>query len=147
MRYQGIEEALEQEGVYVSTTIGYSMWPMLRNRRDTIIVEPVDEEAGRLDTVLYQTKPDSYVLHRIIGEDGEQWIICGDNNTQKEWVDKKSIIGKLTAFYRGERYITVTGLWYRCYAHVWCDTVVVKSLVKLIMRYGHAVKVILNKKS
>ena len=34
-----IEQVLETEGVFVSTTVGTSMYPMLRNRRDTIVVK------------------------------------------------------------------------------------------------------------
>ena len=36
-----IEDALATQGMYVGTTVGVSMRPMLRNRRDTIIVEPL----------------------------------------------------------------------------------------------------------
>ena len=40
-----IEQVLETEGVCVSTTVGTSMYPMLRNRRDTIVVK---KAVGRL---------------------------------------------------------------------------------------------------
>ena len=33
-----IEDVIQKDGVYVSTTAGVSMYPMLRNRRDTIII-------------------------------------------------------------------------------------------------------------
>lgn len=63
----------------VSTTSGWSMYPLLRNRRDTIIVRrPADVHADgrprRHDVVLYHRPADpaagvreAYVLHRIIG--------------------------------------------------------------------------------
>lgn len=44
-----IEETLEKEGVYVSTTVGTSMYPMLRNRRDTIIISPCDTKLKKYD--------------------------------------------------------------------------------------------------
>lgn len=37
----GIQEILEEKGIFISTTVGVSMFPMLRNRRDTIVIEPV----------------------------------------------------------------------------------------------------------
>ena len=40
-----IEDVLAENGVFVSTTVGMSMYPMLRNRRDTIIIRPY---TGRL---------------------------------------------------------------------------------------------------
>ena len=45
-----IEEVFEKEGVFVSTTAGVSMYPMLRHRRDTIVIRPV---TGRNMIFLY----------------------------------------------------------------------------------------------
>lgn len=48
-----IEGVLARDGVWVSTTAGTSMWPMLRDRRDTVGVRPaevlLDECASALD--------------------------------------------------------------------------------------------------
>ena len=63
-----IEDALNEKGVYVSTTSGVSMYPMLRNRRDTIIVKPPTAPLKKYDVPLYR-RGDDYVLHRIIGKD------------------------------------------------------------------------------
>ena len=40
-----IEEVLEQKGIYVSTTAGVSMYPLLRHRKDTIVIHSAE---GRL---------------------------------------------------------------------------------------------------
>lgn len=34
----GIKEVLDSEGFYVGPPVGVSMWPMLRNRRDAIVL-------------------------------------------------------------------------------------------------------------
>ena len=47
-----IEDALNEKGVYVSTTSGVSMYPMLRNRRDTIIVKPPTAPLKKYDVPL-----------------------------------------------------------------------------------------------
>lgn len=59
-----IEEALESQGFYMSTTVGVSMFPLLRNRRDTILIRPVTEPLKKYDVPLY--KENNYVLHRIV---------------------------------------------------------------------------------
>ena len=79
-----IEDALNEKGVYVSTTSGVSMYPMLRNRRDTIIVKPPTAPLKKYDVPLYR-RGDDYVLHRIIGKDDRGYIICGDNCINKEY--------------------------------------------------------------
>lgn len=40
MGHNRIEEVLEKKGVYIGMTAGVSMYPMLRNKRDTIVVVP-----------------------------------------------------------------------------------------------------------
>ena len=60
-----IEDVLRQEGMYVSTTVGVSMFPMLRNRQDTIIVMPYEGRLKKYDVPLYKRGSD-YILHRII---------------------------------------------------------------------------------
>ena len=45
---KSVEEALRENGVYISTTSGVSMCPLFANRRDTVIISPVN---GRLKTV------------------------------------------------------------------------------------------------
>lgn len=60
-----IEEALESQGFYMSTTVGVSMFPLLRNRRDTILIRPVTEPLKKYDVPLYK-RGNNYVLHRIV---------------------------------------------------------------------------------
>ena len=53
-----IERQLAEQGFYVSTTVGCSMRPMLRNRRDRVIVLPIgDERLKKYDLPLYR-RPD-----------------------------------------------------------------------------------------
>ena len=115
-----IQEQLKAEGYYVSTTVGVSMWPMLRNRRDRVIIRPV--ESGRLsryDLPLYQRPDGKFVLHRIIGVKEDHYVIRGDNTYVKEHVPDAWIVGVMSEFYRGKRHITAESRRYRAYAAVW----------------------------
>lgn len=66
MRNTSLEEELRSGKTCVSTTVGDSMEPMLRNRRDTIIIEPVHGRLKRYDLPLYRRPDGKYVLHRIL---------------------------------------------------------------------------------
>ena len=48
-----IEDVLAKEGKYVGPTVGVSMLPMLKQRRDTIVVLPKTERLKPLDVALY----------------------------------------------------------------------------------------------
>ena len=106
-----IENQLAEQGYYVSTTVGWSMWPMLRNRRDRVIVLPVGKERlKKYDLPLYRRPDGKYVLHRIIGVRDGEYIIRGDNTYIKEHVPDEWVIGYVSEFYRANR---------RLYARLW----------------------------
>lgn len=115
-----LREQLEAQGFYVSTTVGMSMYPMLRNRRDRVVILPVGE--GRLrrgDLPLYVREDGKYVLHRIIAVKKDHYVIRGDNTYIKEYVREDQIIGVVSEFYRGEKHILATARGYRLYARLW----------------------------
>lgn len=115
-----IEEVLAQQGVYVSTTVGVSMCPMLRNRRDTIVVEPLHgRRLRRFEVPLYR-RGDDYVLHRCVEVHSDSYTMLGDNCLNKEPdIPDERVIGVLTGLYRGEKKIDMDGLPYRAYVRVW----------------------------
>lgn len=114
-----IEEVLEKEGVYVSTTVGVSMYPMLRDRKDTIIVSPCKGRLKKYDVPLYK-RGNAYVLHRIIEVKKDSYVIRGDNCMQKEYdITDEKILGVLTGFYRDDKEVNMNGLAYKCYARIW----------------------------
>ena len=45
---------------------GYSMMPMLRNRKDTVELIPAADRQKRGAVILYRRESGAYVLHRII---------------------------------------------------------------------------------
>lgn len=117
-----IEEVLEQEGVYVSTIAGVSMYPMLRNRRDTIVVEPYEGRLKKYDVPLYKVG-NNYVLHRIIEVLPDSYVIRGDNCINKEYgITDQDILGVLTAFHRDGKEVNMSGIGYKAYVFFWCHT-------------------------
>ncbi len=115
-----IEEQLGNEGFYVSTTVGVSMQPMLRNRRDRIIVVPVGEERlKKWDLPLYRYPDGRYVLHRIIGVREDHYLIRGDNTYAVEKIPDEWVLGYVSEFYRGDKHILTSDKGYRRYAAFW----------------------------
>ncbi len=102
-----IEEVLAKNGVYVGPTVGISMLPMLKNRRDTIVVKPKTERLKPLDVALYK-RGDAYVLHRVLEVKDEGYIIRGDNCYSDENVPESWVIGVLTEFFRKGKHFYCT---------------------------------------
>lgn len=119
-QYSNIEEQLRTNGVYVSTTVGFSMKPMLRNRRDRIVLLPVGKERlKKWDLPMYRRADGKYVLHRIIDVKDDHYIIRGDNTYVKEYVRDEQILGYVSEFYRGNRHVSTDEKGYRRYAAFW----------------------------
>lgn len=110
-----IEEVLQSEGVLVSTTVGTSMYPMLRNRRDTIVVKPCVERLKKYDVALYKCGS-SYILHRVLKVLPDSYIIRGDNCDRKEYgITDAQILGVLVECYRGNKPLNLSSWTYKFY--------------------------------
>ena len=110
-----IEEVLKEKGVYMGPTVGVSMLPMLKTRRDTIVVKPKTERLKRLDVALYKRGED-YILHRVLESVDDGYIIRGDNCYANENVPEDAVIGVLTEFFRKDKHILCTDEKYIRYA-------------------------------
>lgn len=113
-----IETILKKDGVFVSTTSGVSMFPMLRDRRDTIIVTRREGRLKKYDVALYK-RGDSYVLHRVIEVLPDSYIIRGDNCLSKEYgITDDTVLGVLTGFYRGDKEKSMKSFSYKLYSRL-----------------------------
>lgn len=132
-----IAQQLAQNGFYVSTTVGYSMWPMLKNRRDRVILRSLKE--GEIlkkgDVPLYLREADGkYILHRILKVMDGYYIIRGDNTFALEKVPFDWVKGVMTEFYRKGKQVSAQKKSYRFYASVWQAIYPVRYVLFLIRR-------------
>lgn len=114
----GIDTVLARDGVWVSTTAGVSMWPMLRDRRDTIVVRPFEGRLRPLDVALYR-RGDAYILHRVIEVVDGGYRILGDNCLEVEDVPEAAVLGRLEEFWRGDKHCDPYSRGRLAYARVW----------------------------
>lgn len=110
-----IAQILSKNGKYVGPTVGVSMLPMLKNRRDTIVVLPKTARLQRLDVALYQ-RNGAYVLHRVVQPLDDGYIIRGDNCYAEEYIPEEDVIGVLTEFFRKDKHCSCTDARYLRYA-------------------------------
>ena len=91
------EEVLEKDNELFFTNVGYSMYPLIRQREDILhIVKTTDYKRG--DIILYKSDVDHYVLHRIlkIKKKKEVLVCAGDYNYFKDKpISKEQVLGKL----------------------------------------------------
>ncbi len=120
---------LEESGRIIYTTRGVSMRPLLRERKDVVVIEKPKEHWKKYDTVLFLRNNGQYVLHRILKVYEDNCWIVGDNCYSGEMIKKTQILGVMTSFKRGKRLIHVTDWDYRLYTHIWCDLYPVRFFI------------------
>ncbi len=117
----GYKAELDKNGVVGFVPGGNSMWPTLKNRKQSIIVLSKTERLKPLDVALYMRADGSYVLHRVMNVTDTGYIMCGDSQFSLESVPEERVIGCMAGFYRGKKYVEVTDekyikkvkLWYK----------------------------------
>lgn len=111
-------EVLEKEGFLVSTTTGFSMHPMLKDRRDTVIIKKTQGRLKKYDVAFYESN-NHLVLHRVIQVLDNGYLIRGDNCFVDEMIDESQIIGVLDVFYRKDKKMHVSDFLYQVYCRIW----------------------------
>ena len=105
-----IEEVISTDGEFRLYPKGTSMLPLIRQGKDSVILVKPSLLSSK-DIVLYKRSNDQFVLHRIIKINGDDLILCGDNQSELEkGIKSTDVIAKVKAVYIDEtRYEGVTG--------------------------------------
>lgn len=124
------EEEIRRTGRIVYTNVGDSMLPLIREKKDLLIIEKVCGRLKKYDVPLYKRDSGQYVLHRILRVGDGDYVICGDNRYKKEYgITDRHIIGVLTGVVRDGKTISVTDKKYLLYVHLWCDLFPLRAFV------------------
>ncbi|MBO4940775.1 MAG: S24/S26 family peptidase [Clostridia bacterium] len=96
-----MEEKLNSGGKVTFKPHGISMLPLIRQGRDSVVIEKIDRNAKIGDVIFFRRPNGQFVLHRVIGKDKNGYILCGDNQWQKErGVREEWIIGIMIGILR-----------------------------------------------
>lgn len=100
-----VSQMLREGKPYAIYVKGYSMRPFIEHTRDRVFLEPCDNyKVG--DAVLAQIMPGHYVLHRIIGKNGDHLTLQGDGNLRGvEHCLVQDVCGVVTEYIRPNRRI------------------------------------------
>ena len=112
-----IEEIIERDGQVLEMTYGISMQPMLRQGQNPVIISRVVSSPKKRDVILFKDLTGKYILHRIIKVTEDGFVTRGDNLFVTETVQNAEVVGILTGYYKGEKYIDCkTNFGYRVYS-------------------------------
>lgn len=134
--YSLIEQYINENGDFVATPVGTSMWPMLRNRRDNVyLVKKTEKPLEKYDLPVYKRADGSLVMHRVLELEGERtYTMCGDNQCVKEYgVTHEQVIAVMMGFYRDNKYIPRENKVYKMYVRFWCKSLSARRIMLKVM--------------
>ena len=124
-----IAEAVEEGGSAEITVTGNSMYPMLKHRNSKVRLIKADT-LKKGDIPLYQRDNGAYVLHRIVGIDGDTYIMCGDNQWHVEsGIRRDQIVAVVTDYCRKDKWKSCADKPYRLYARLWVGIRPIRHIV------------------
>ena len=129
-----IKEKLDLGGKVTILSTGNSMYPLFKHKRDQVTLERLPQEGAALyDMILYQRDDKRYVLHRIVGEGTEGFILRGDAQIINEYpIRKDQIIARVTSFQRKGKEVSCTDRGYLNYVWFWIHTYPVRKLYRRV---------------
>lgn len=114
---------------------GYSMFPLLRNECDEVVLTPCQENELRpMDVVLFRYQG-KHVLHRIIRREGSKLYIQGDGSfVAKEECLTSDVVGKVCTVVRSSgKHIDVNSWQWRLPSTMWRRTGIFRKLLLRVL--------------
>lgn len=115
-----MEEIINNGGQCKLRVTGYSMTPILKHLRDSVILTSIDNRPIKKGEIIFiQRQSGQYVLHRVMKIiDQDTFIINGDAQQWTEIVRKNQVIGVCCKIIRDNKEIS-------------CDNVIYKNIIKI----------------
>ena len=127
------KEVLQKNGVLSFTPGGISMWPIISNRADTVIIKPVEGRLKKYDVAFYTRSSGQYVLHRVMRVNPDSYDMCGDSETAVEKaVPAQAVFGIMEGYYKNKKYIDCNkNFFYKLFVRFWsCSVFWRRCLIK-----------------
>lgn len=135
MSKSSFEEELDKKGILVYTNKGNSMYPLIRQGKDVLIIKKVNTRLKKMDIPLYKRESGQYVLHRIIKVNENDYVIRGDNTYSNETgIRDDQILGVLSGVIRSGKEISVNSFGYKLYSYFWYYTYYLRKIIIKIKR-------------
>ena len=120
-----LEDILKKDGRLVYRGVGVSMKPLIREGVDLVDIR-ADREIKPFDIVLYRRRvvadgmpATKYVLHRVLADEGDHYLVLGDNCVNTERVLKDDVLGKAETILRNGKAVKNRGLAHAVYMNLW----------------------------
>lgn len=93
-----LRETIARGSSFPMTAHGISMLPLIRDGQDVVFLSALPEALTPGDIILYKRPDGQYVLHRLMGIRGDEFLFCGDHQQVFErGIKKDALIARAVA--------------------------------------------------
>ena len=126
-----MEEIIKSGGQCKLRVTGYSMTPILKHLRDSVILtSPQNRAIKKGEIVFIQRDTGQYVLHRVLKIiDDETFVMNGDAQQWTEIVKNKQVIGVCSKIIRKDKEISCDNLLYKLIIKVWQCSMPIRHII------------------
>lgn len=124
---------LKEGGRAELTVTGSSMLPMLRHRKDRVVLIPGTPK--KKDVILYKRDSGQYILHRIVRIKSGTLICCGDNQWQREVIRPEQALAVVDSWYRNGKPKSRNGFGYKLYVWLWTAIFPLRRPILAVRRF------------
>ena len=131
-----MEEQLNMGGSTVFAIHGTSMQPFLKDRIASVRLEKPKSRPKKYDLIFYKRDDGNFILHRIVGSRGENFICRGDNQTENEYpVNDRQIIAVCTQYNRKGVWRDMGGVSQIMFSRFWVNTVIFRRVTRSVISF------------
>lgn len=124
--YMSVLKELVEQGETVSIQVaGWSMYPFLYDKRDTVIFHKPNSSLKKGDIVFYVRDNGAYIMHRICKiHSNHTYDIVGDSQSEIEKnVREDQIFATITEVIRDGKHLTEKNRSWKFYSKIWIHTI------------------------
>lgn len=142
-----ISEILSQGGHAWIVVTGMSMYPFLREDKDSVELTATSfKEIKRRDIVLIKRTTGEYVLHRVLRKAENSFYMIGD---AQQWTEgplvPNQLIAVVTAIKRGQKVISCDNFVWKLLTWTWLNIIPLRHVIFKIFGIIRKVYYLLNK--
>lgn len=146
--YSELEEIITQKlssGAHITIQPkGTSMLPLIHQGRDEVVLKKPNGRLKKFDIVFYKRASGQFVLHRIIKVRKNDYVLCGDNQTDYEYnITDDMILAVVEELIIDGKKVSVTDCDYLKYAR---KNLLNKKKRRIIGKIKRFIKFILHRK-
>ncbi len=114
---------------------GTSMMPLIRQGQDEVVLKKPTARLKKYDIVFYKRASGQFVLHRVIKVRKNDYVICGDNQTEYEYgITDDMVLAVVDAIKKDAKLIHITDKEYLKYSKRQLLKIKARRIIKIIKK-------------